>query len=186
MLSLFGCENSLFLQDICGIGAPSGISLGKKEVFTMIKAEFRGVFFFIGNFAPRAKLIAAINHSDRYPFHSIGIIIIESHNISRPAKAHHTSEYLGGGGLLLWQRGRSKIWLDDLEFGEKGLGQFVADAGVDDNIITWDPVDWSGDAVLVTGLEGIENSEDFGGVAAGRGWVGEDEADSLLGVNNEH
>ena len=56
---------------------------------------------------------------------------------------------------------------------------------MDNNIISWNPVDWGGDAVLVAGLERVDNTEDFGGVTAGGGGVGEDEADGLLGVDDE-
>jgi len=56
---------------------------------------------------------------------------------------------------------------------------------VDDNVVSWDPVDGGGDAVLVAGLEGVDDAENLGGVAAGGGRVGEDEADGLLGVDDE-
>lgn len=39
--------------------------------------------------------------------------------------------------LLLGQRGKSKIWLDDLEVGEERLGLVVLYAGVHDNIIAY-------------------------------------------------
>jgi hypothetical protein len=42
---------------------------------------------------------------------------------------------------------------------------------VNNNIIARNPVDWGGDAVLVASLEGIEDAEDFSGVAAGGGGV---------------
>ncbi len=45
---------------------------------------------------------------------------------------------------------------------------------MDDDVLAWEPVYWGGDAVLVAGLEGVDDAEDFGGVAAGGGWVGED------------
>lgn len=54
---------------------------------------------------------------------------------------------------------------------------------MDNDILTGDPVDGGGDAVLVTGLQGIDDAEDLGGVAAGGGGVGEDGADRLLGVD---
>jgi hypothetical protein len=103
----------------------------------------------------------------------------------------HLSRYIQGyldvsRGLLLWQRSESKIWLDDAELGEQGLGLVILDAGVDDNIISRDPVDWGGDTVLVASLEGVDDTENFGGVAASGGWVREDEADGLLWVNDEN
>jgi hypothetical protein len=68
---------------------------------------------------------------------------------------------------------------------EQGLSLFVLHAGVNDNIITGNPVDWSRNTVLVPGLEGIDNSEDFGGVTSSGCGVGEDEADGLFGVDDE-
>lgn len=53
------------------------------------------------------------------------------------------------------------------------------------DVIPGDPVDWSSNAVLVTSLKRVDNAEDLGGVAAGGGWVREDEADSLLWVDDE-
>lgn len=88
-------------------------------------------------------------------------------------------------GLLLWKRGESEVRLDDAEVGEELLGLLVLDGWVDNDIVTWDPVDWGGNAVLVTGLEGVNDTENLGGVAAGGGWVGEDQADSLLWVDDE-
>jgi hypothetical protein len=49
---------------------------------------------------------------------------------------------------------------------EELLSLIVLDAGVDDNIISWDPVDGCGDAVLVAGLKGVDDAENLGGVAA--------------------
>jgi len=91
----------------------------------------------------------------------------------------------GGRGLLLWQRGEAEIRLDDAEFGEEGLGLFVLDAGVHDDVVSGDPVDGCGDAVLVAGLERVDDSEDLGRVTSCGCWVGEDEADSLFWVNDE-
>ena len=39
--------------------------------------------------------------------------------------------------------------------------------------------------MLVAGLEGVDDAEYLGGVAAGGGGVGEDGADLLVGVNEE-
>jgi len=97
-----------------------------------------------------------------------------------------TSHLSSGGSLLLWQRSESKIRLDDAELREEGLGLVIFDAWVNDDIITGDPVDWGGDAMLVAGLERIDYAEDFSGVAAGGGGVGEDETDGLLGIDDEN
>lgn len=90
-----------------------------------------------------------------------------------------------GSGLLLGQRSETKVRLDDAEVGEELLGLLVADAGVDDDIVTGNPVDGGGDLVLVTSLERVDDAEDLGGVATSGGRVGEDGADGLLGVNDE-
>jgi hypothetical protein len=39
--------------------------------------------------------------------------------------------------------------------------------------------------VLVAGLQAVDDAQDFGGVAAGGGRVGEDGTDGLLGVDDE-
>jgi hypothetical protein len=92
----------------------------------------------------------------------------------------------GSGGLLLRQRSESEVWLDNPEVGEEGLGLLVLDAGVHNHVISGDPVDRGGDAVLVAGLEGVDHAENLGGVAAGGGGVGHDQADGLLGVDDEN
>ena len=62
----------------------------------------------------------------------------------------------------------------------------ILDAGVHNHIVTWDPVDRSGDLVLVAGLERIDDSKNLGGVPASRGGVCEDCSDGLLRVNDEY
>lgn len=57
---------------------------------------------------------------------------------------------------------------------------------MDDNIITGDPVDGGGDLVLVASLEGVDDAENLGGVAARGGGVGEDQTNRLLGVDDEY
>lgn len=93
--------------------------------------------------------------------------------------------HLCGGGLLLGERSEAEVGLDDAELGEKLLGLLVVDGRVDNDIVTRDPVDGGGDLVLVTGLEGVDDTENLGGVAASGGRVGQDETDGLLGVNDE-
>lgn len=39
--------------------------------------------------------------------------------------------------------------------------------------------------MLVGGLEGVDDTEDLGGVTAGGGGVGQDETDLLVGVDDE-
>lgn len=86
---------------------------------------------------------------------------------------------------LLRSRSEAEVRLDGAEVREETSGLLALDGGVNDNIITGDPVDGGGDLVLVTELEGVDNTEDLGAVAAGGGRVGEDGADDLLRVNDE-
>lgn len=83
-------------------------------------------------------------------------------------------------------RGKSEVRLDNLDtLGEDLLSFLSGDAGVDDNIITLLPVTGSGDAVLVTELERVDNAKDFVKVTTGGGRVGQNKTDGLLGVNDE-
>jgi len=91
----------------------------------------------------------------------------------------------GSRGFLLWKRGESEIRLDNADVWEDLLGILSLEGWVDNDIVTWNPVDWGGDAVLVTSLQAVDNTEDLGGVSASGGWVGENETDSLLWVNDE-
>jgi hypothetical protein len=52
-------------------------------------------------------------------------------------------------------------------------------------LLTRNPVDRSGDAVLVASLERVDNAQNLGGVAASACRVGEDGADGLLWVDDE-
>lgn len=56
---------------------------------------------------------------------------------------------------------------------------------MDNDIVTRHPVDRGGDLVLVASLEGVDDAEDLGAVAASGGGVGEDGADGLLGVDDK-
>jgi len=89
-------------------------------------------------------------------------------------------------GLILWQRSESKIRLHNAELREQSLRLIVLDAGVDNNIITWDPVDRGSDTVLVTSLKRVDYPENLGGVTAGGSGVREDKANGLLGVDDEN
>jgi hypothetical protein len=69
--------------------------------------------------------------------------------------------------------------------GEQSLGLLVLDTRVDDHVVTRNPINGCGDTVFVASLEGVDNTEDLGSIAASGGWVREDEADGLLWVNDE-
>lgn len=75
------------------------------------------------------------------------------------------------GSLLLWQRGESEVWLDNTELREQSLGLLVLDAGMDNNIVTRNPVDGGGDTVLIASLKGVDDAEDLGSVTASGGRV---------------
>lgn len=86
---------------------------------------------------------------------------------------------------ILGESGEAQVRLDNANVGEDLLGLLGLDAGVDNDIVTRGPVDGSGDLVLVAGLEGVDDAEDLGAVAAGGGGVRQDGADRLLGVDDE-
>jgi hypothetical protein len=95
------------------------------------------------------------------------------------------SVHLSGSGLLLGKRCEAEVWLDDPEVWEELLRLLVLHTRVDNDVVTWHPVDGGCDAVLVPRLQAVEDTEDLGRVTtSGRG-VGEDEADRLLGVDDE-
>jgi len=83
------------------------------------------------------------------------------------------------------QRSETEVGLDGTEFREEGLGLFVADRRVYNDILAGNPVDRSSDTMFITGLEGVHHTEDLGGVTTGRGRVGQDEADGLLGIDDK-
>lgn len=75
--------------------------------------------------------------------------------------------------------------LDLTDLTELSLGIGSGDGGRNDNIITGQPVDGAGNAVLLGGLESINDTENLSSVAAGRGGVGHDQTDLLGGVDDE-
>jgi hypothetical protein len=56
---------------------------------------------------------------------------------------------------------------------------------VNNDIVTRNPVDGGGDAVLVASLKAVEDTEDLGTVAACAGGIREDKTNGLLGVDDE-
>ena len=111
-----------------------------------------------------------------------------------------------GTGLLLRQRRRSQVWLDGFEVGEELLSQVVVDRRMDNDIVacrydlsacskanaaaavmipTWNPVYRRGNSVLISCLERVYHTEDFGRIASGRGRIRHDETNGLLGINDE-
>lgn len=57
---------------------------------------------------------------------------------------------------------------------------------MDNDIITRNPVDRSGNSVLVANLQRVQNTQDLGGVSTGRSRVGQDQSDLLRRVNDKH
>lgn len=88
--------------------------------------------------------------------------------------------------VVLLQRGQSQVRLDNSELGEQGLGLLVGDRWVDNDVVTRHPVDRGGDSVLVTGLQGVQHSQDLGSVSTSRSGVSQDQSDLLGGVDDEH
>lgn len=56
---------------------------------------------------------------------------------------------------------------------------------MDNDVVTWNPVDGGGDSVLVTKLQGVDDSQDLSGVSSGGGWICQDQSDLLLWVDDE-
>jgi hypothetical protein len=56
---------------------------------------------------------------------------------------------------------------------------------VDNDIVTGNPVDGSGDAVLVTGLKAVQDTENLGAVTTCGCRVGQNKTNGLLGINDE-
>ena len=88
--------------------------------------------------------------------------------------------------FALGQRGVSQVGLDDPEVWEQLLGLFVVDTGMDNDIVARDPIDRSGDLVLVARLERIHDSKYLGRVAAGRGRIRQNQSNGLFGINDEN
>lgn len=119
----------------------------------------------------------------------------------------HVSPKSSRGGLVLGEGSEAQVRLDDGHLGEELLSLLALDGRVDNDVVTCDgsvrlyflvvissssagvltrdPVDRGGDAVLVASLERVDNAEDLSGVAASAGGVREDGADGLLGVDDE-
>lgn len=88
---------------------------------------------------------------------------------------------------VAYPRKGKDIRLDDADvvLAKLLLGSLGGDGRRNDNIVTREPVDRGGDALLVGGLESLDNTEDLGGVTAGGGWVGKSETDLLGRVDDE-
>lgn len=69
-------------------------------------------------------------------------------------------------GLLLGQGGEPQVRLDDPEVWEELLCLLILDGRMHNHIVTGNPVDGGGNFVLVTSLEGVNNAQDLGRVAA--------------------
>ena len=77
----------------------------------------------------------------------------------------------------------SRLDLTDLTKLSLGIGS--GDGRRNDNVVTGEPVDGASDTVLVGGLEGINDTQNLGGVTASGGRVGHDQTDLLGRVNDE-
>jgi hypothetical protein len=53
------------------------------------------------------------------------------------------------------------------------------------NLVTWIPINGCGDLVLVASLERVNDTKNLLGVTTGGCWVGENEADGLLWIDDE-
>jgi hypothetical protein len=97
----------------------------------------------------------------------------------------HYSFILRSSGLFNWQRSETEIWLDNFHLRPDGLGIFSLDTWVNNDILSWHPVNWSGDLVFVASDERVDNAENLCRVATSGSWVGENETNGLLWVDDE-
>lgn len=81
---------------------------------------------------------------------------------------------------------RQDLRLDLTNIAKLLLSILSGDGRGNDDIVTGEPVNGARNAVLVGGLEGINHTENLGGVTAGGGGVGHDQTDLLGGVNDEN
>lgn len=89
--------------------------------------------------------------------------------------------------LIFSERRGKNVRLDDADvvLAKLLLSSLSGDGGRNDNIVTRKPVDGGGDALLVGGLESLDDTENFGGVTASGGRVCKSETDLLGRVNDE-
>lgn len=90
-------------------------------------------------------------------------------------------------GMIELERrlGETEVGFDNADILEDLVGFFGSDTRMDDNIVALLPVPRGSDTVLVTQLQGVDDTEDFIKVATGGGRIAEDETDGLFGVNDE-
>ena len=79
----------------------------------------------------------------------------------------------------------AEVRLDLTDLAELLLGILSGDGRGDDNVVTGEPVDGAGNAVLLSGLQSVDDTQDLGGVTAGGGGVGHNQTDLLGGVDDE-
>ena len=82
--------------------------------------------------------------------------------------------------------GVAQVRLDLANFTKLLLGIRGTHRGRHDDIITNVPVDRGSHTLLITGLQGVDDSQDLGGVSARRGGVHHGQADLLARVDNKH
>ena len=106
---------------------------------------------------PNARSISSINYPSIHSLPSRDVKTISQLKHSPLYITTATPKFINSfptplPNLLRRQRSKAKVRLDGTEVGEQGLGLLALDGGVDNNIITGDPVDRGGDLVLVAGL----------------------------------
>jgi hypothetical protein len=98
----------------------------------------------------------------------------------------YSKESSESSNRLLLKSGEAQVRLDLTDIAKLLLSILSGDGRGNDDIVTGEPVDGAGNAVLVGGLEGINHTENLSGVTAGGGGVGHDQTDLLGGVNDEN
>lgn len=80
---------------------------------------------------------------------------------------------------------KAQVGLQLLDFTELGLGVLGAHAGRHNDVVTLDPVDGGGDALLVGDLEGTNTTKDLRSIATSGSRVDQKQPDLLSRVNDE-
>jgi hypothetical protein len=91
---------------------------------------------------------------------------------------------LDHGGLLLGKRSEAEVRLDDSELWPDLFRLLGLDRRVNNDIVTWSPVDRSGNLILITRLQRVDNAQHLGRVATSRSRVRQNGADGLLWVDD--
>ena len=92
---------------------------------------------------------------------------------------------LGSHQSLLLQISKPQVRLNSPDLAKLLLSILSGNRRRNNDIITRQPVNGASNAVLISGLEGINDTENLSSVTTSRGGVGHDQTDLLAGVDDE-